>query len=150
MLFEFSLSGLIETVKERLRYISGKRTDHSDLYFRHIACKDDEMMLLSLAEETFALISMRLGHFSGSYTIGTDSVTFSVKGYDSSGSFSFEKEMKTTMRELIIEGIIYRWFLITGFEDAQQWNERMENSLEIFTDKLHIFSGLPLRKTSPF
>ena len=76
MKFEYTFSEIMGSLRRHLQYISGKRAVNVDFYFRHIACDADASFLYSIAEETLADISLRLGIMSGGYALKADLLTF--------------------------------------------------------------------------
>lgn len=145
MKFEFKLSEVIEAVISRLRYITGKRATDKETYERNVACEADMPLLLDLAQETLTEISMALGIYTGGFTVEADALTFRVECPE-----EHREEITTLLWTTIRDGIIRRWFEITGFDAAKTAGESFAATVDVFRGRLHSFTGLPLRESLPF
>lgn len=143
--FEFKFNEIIESVIRRLQYLSGKRAQDKETYLRNVACEADTPLLFNIAEETLTEISMALGIYSGGFKVEADSLFFLVKCPE-----EHREEIATLLRATIRDGIIRRWFELTGFDAAGQTGDNFTASLDVFRGRLHSFVSLPLRKPLPF
>lgn len=144
----FSLNEILDEVKIRLSYISGKSAKEVEEYRRHAACCADSHLLMSLVEESALWLAFKL-RGSG---IG---VAISSEVLEVSSQLPHWSECSCTVslinlfRYLVIDRIIYLWLLYSGLSDAPKWYEITESSFAALADKLRIFSKLKPRATPP-
>ena len=142
-------SEIMEAVKERLKYIAGKRgANDTSFYYRHTACVADMGILLTFARQTLTWVSLSLGSCCGGYTIEGDVVTFNLKSR-MEDTATLETTVRPLLLECIILGIILRWLRLTGFHDVALFESQAEEMLASLVESLRLPSSLTPRPLSP-
>lgn len=149
ILVEYPFSELIENVKSRIRYIVGKRAGDKEFYHTHTACEADTALLLSLADETLTWLHMGLGIHSGGFSIDMDSLRFLLRTASEEWEKDYEKALAAILLALLRDGIIYRWFLISGLKEADWFREKAEFALATLITGLRANGKLSGRRLSP-
>ena len=139
-------SEIIEAVKERLKYIAGKRAANDTFfYYQHTACAADMPVLLKFAEQTLAWLSIGLGSRCGGYAVQNDMLNIEID----SPPEGREAEVETLLTEAIVAGIILRWLRLTGFSPIEPWETQAADHLERLGASLRGRSRLGRRPLSP-
>lgn len=149
MTFSYSYSELLESVKSHLQYISGKRFGETDAYLRHTASDADLPMLSELTEEALSHVSHRLGIFCSGFAIMADTVEFKLDLKSGDFDEMRQRELRTLLIATLRICIIYRWFLLTGFEGVKIWEEEFNGILESLKERIRAFAPLKERKFPP-
>ena len=148
--FEFGFSEFLEEVRKHLQYIIGKRASGNEFYFHHTACDADFIFIMDLTRELLGIISLKLGVLSEGFSIEGDTIIFRLNLIENERFYQHENDMKSLFAVLIRDGVIWRWFLFTGFENSTLQKEHFESLLELLISKFRSFSALPSRPLHPF
>ena len=144
---EFGYSELIDSVIERLQYISGKRAGNTDEYFRHAACSADSSMLMQLAAECISFLALKVGKRWVSTVISGDlvKITFNSEA-ETAGILGDRDTFSRLVRTSVVYAVISRWLSISGSEDASLWESRADYLYENLLVRLNIRKSLKPRR----
>lgn len=158
MTITVKFSEILKKVIVRLSYISGKRAQTGEDYFRHSAYGVDSALLYDFFLECAAQIQARLGRRAeGSELIqegqtgqsGPDTF-FHLKIVGNASGAHLEAAMGILLERVFISYIIYRWLLHTGMEGAEPFLEETEEALQGLIRGAGGGAGVFLRRISPF
>lgn len=144
-MIQLDFNALLEESISILCYISSKRANDANEYFRSAPCKDDMLLLQKFAENILERLAADLirwwkGHY---FTLGTLVIDIDLpQNLSSDRVISF-------IKAILLMSIVSRWWNISGVSAPDEWQARTDILIDSLRSRLRSDGKLILRRLSP-